>query len=667
MRFIFANHDRSFQIARIKEAIADYRKNGASNPAHFLMHPVYDDLLEQLGNHFLGHWNEDMAILGLGGYGRKEMSPYSDIDILFLKPENAPEGIYRGIRSMLYLMWDARVEVGHSVRTVDECLQEALGDLAVLTSLMDTRLVWGNAGIHRQLMISLASLIQEIDPLDFYLRIEQEIRKSLGRFGHTIYLLEPHLKEGPGSLRYIQLIAWLVRMIFGITNLNDLPIAGICGEESVAEIRTAKAFLAELRTRLHFLAGRRDDRLKLDVQPVLAKDLGYRGTPVQSDVETFMREYYRHAATMDFFGRRVLARARLFLRPKVAAESETKHLRLDDSFYLGAGGINHGRPEHFGSDIKEMLLAYRWIAETRCDLDIRLVDLIRGRLESTNPSPLDDPDARRIFLNIFRFSGSVAKALTSMMKTGFLERCINEFSHVRFLPQHDFYHQYTVDLHIMMVLEHIDSFSRPSTEEVPPLLRTIFSTLENAEVLYLAALLHDIAKGRGAGHDIRGETIARSVLTHLGLPSEHVEEACFVIRNHLAMSHLAFKKDIHDEALLNRFAETVMSKRLLDMLLLLTYADLRAVGPTAFSSWRYMLLEELYYRTLDIIEGEGIEGEDLTEWVKQIKATVCQLVPAEIRGPELERYLSMAGSRYFLDFYPEVIAEHFADIGKVPY
>ncbi len=660
MRFIFANHDRSTQIAKIRDGIGDYRARGESDPRHFQMHQVYDDLLVQLADHFLGHWKTEIALLGLGGYGRKEMSPYSDIDILFLRPENAPEGIYRGIRNLLYLLWDARVELGHSVRTVEECKREADNDLAVLTSLMDTRRIWGDEDIYRQLVITRERLILDTDPLELYLKIEAEIHKSYDRFGHTIYLLEPHLKEGPGSLRYIQLIAWLARMIFGCRGLDDLPIAGICGRKALEEVKVGTSFLAEVRTRLHFLAGRRDDRLKFDAQDRLAVQMGFKDSPEHRDVEGFMREYYRHAATLDFFGRRVLARVRLFLRPKIA--TGLKRLKLDDSFYIGAGGINHFHPNNFGTHPKTLIHAFQKIAETGCDLDIRLVDLILKRLRSWGEEVTSDGEANSLFLNMFRRSGSVARALKAMMKIGLLERFVPEFAWVRFRPQHDVYHQYTVDLHTIAVVENIDSFNRPSEDPEDALLHTIFSKLEDKEVLYLAGLFHDIAKGKGPGHEVRGEETARSALGRLGLPAEHIDEVCFLIRNHLAMTHLAFKKDLHDEALVGRFAETVMHKRRLDLLMLLTHADLRAVGPTALSSWRKMLLDELYYRTLDVIEGEGLGGEDLGDWIKQIKAVVHDLVPSEHRGPSLEHFLASAGSRYFLDFYPGVIVEHYLDL-----
>jgi [protein-PII] uridylyltransferase len=664
MRYIFASHDRPTQIAKIREGIAEYRAQGESNPGSLQMHLVYDDILRQLADHFLGHWKDKMAVIGLGGYGRTEMSPYSDIDLLFLRPEQAPEGIYRGIRSILYLLWDARVEVGHSVRTVAECTHEADKDLAVLTSLMDTRYVWGDGEIFRQLRIQKERLILETDPLELYLKIEAEIRKSYERFGHTIYLLEPHLKEGPGSLRYIQLIGWLVRIVFGCNGFHDLPLAKICGRRAVHEAFEGMAFLAEVRARLHFLAGRRDDRLKFDAQTTIAEQMGFADTKEHAGVEHFMREYYRHAATMDFFGRRVLARARLFLRPKVSSASETKRLKLSDGFYIGAGGINHYDLANFGNNSLEILQAFLRIAETRCDLDIRLVDRIRAQIGRLDPSLADDPECSSLFLRIFQSRGSVARALNAMMKIGFLERFIPEFAWIRFLPQHDVYHQYTVDLHTIAVLENIDSFgstAKNGNRGNDTLLRSIFSRLEKPELLYLAGLFHDIAKGRGAGHEVRGEEIARRVLVRLGLPPEDVEEVCFLIRNHLAMTHLAFKKDLHDEALVSRFAENIMEKDRLDLLLLLTHADLRAVGPTAFNSWRDMLLEELYYRTLDTMEGEG-EGEDLSDWIKQIKAVVVEKVPEEMRTPLLEKFLEQAPTRYFLDFYPGTITEHYQNL-----
>jgi [protein-PII] uridylyltransferase len=659
MRYIFASPDRSFQLTRIREGINEYREQGASDPANFQMHAVYDELLAQLADHFLGYWKDRIALLGLGGYGRTEMSPYSDIDMLFLRPEDAPEGVYRGIRSMLYLLWDARVELGHSVRTVQECEDEATKDLAVLTSLMDTRLIWGDERIYRDLVIQRDRLIRDTDPLDLYLRIEAEIRKSCERFGNTIYLLEPHLKEGQGSLRYIQLIGWLVRMVLGITNLEDLPLANICGSDEVKEVTAGRKFLGEVRARLHFLAGRRDDRLKFEAQSILAEQMGFKNSPERRDVETFMREYYRHASTMDFFGRRVLAKTRLFVRPKTV--QDVKRLRLDASFHIGGGGINHTDPENFALDPREILHAFCKISESHCELDIRLVDLIIDRLREMTDTLIDDRESCRLFLSILRNPGSVALTLNAMMKIGFLERFLTAFARVRFLPQHDVYHQFTVDLHTIEVLGNLDGFARADGPREDALLRTVFSRLEHPEVLYLAGLFHDLAKGLGPGHEIRGESIARPVLTQLGLTDENIDDACFLIRNHLAMTHLAFKQDLHDTSLIYRFAETVMHKRRLDMLMLLTHADLRAVSPTAFNSWRRMLLDEVYYRTLDVIEGEGVEGEDLADWIKEIRATVRELVPAELGGPALERFLSVGGSRYFLDFYPGVIADHFVD------
>ncbi len=660
MKFIFADHDRSAHIQRIREAIDAYRESGRSDLGCFQMHPVYDDILGQLGDQFLGYWQDRVALVALGGYGRREMSPYSDIDILFLKSDDAPEGVYRGVRSLLYLLWDARVEFGHSVRTVSECCMEARKDLAVLTSMLDVRLVWGSHELLRELLIQIKKLVNDADPFELYFSIEREILKSFSKFGQTIYLLEPHLKEGPGSLRYIQLITWLGNLIFGCPTLEDLAAAGICKPQEVEEVRRDAAFLSKLRNGLHFYSGRRDDRLKFDAQASLALEMGFSDTPERRAVEAFMGEYYRHASNLDYFGRMIRAKVRLFLRPAVSPD--VKRLRLDEHFYVGAGGINHYHHHRFASDPKELVLAFRRVADTGCDLDIRVVDLIKSKLWLIDDQFIRDPLINQAFLDIFRTKGSVARAVNSMMKIGFLEHFIPEFAWIRFLPQHDVYHQYTVDLHTVAVLEHIDRFARSSLDPDDQLLGTIFGRLDETESLYLAALFHDIAKGRGPGHEVKGEGIALPVLERLGVSPACAEEVCFLIRNHLAMTHLAFKKDLHDAALIHRFAENVMQKRRLDLLFLLTHADLRGVGPTAFNSWRRMLLEELYFRTLDVIQGEGAEGEELGEWVDEIRAVVRQLMPIQYHGPILETFLSQASSRYFLDFYPGVIAEHFVDL-----
>ncbi len=660
MRFIFADHDRSAHIQRIREGIDRFRESGRGDNAHFRMHPVYDDILSQLGEHFLGYWKDKVAVVGLGGYGRKEMSPYSDIDILFLKCDDAPEGIYRGIRSILYLLWDARVEFGHSVRTISECRKEAEQDLAVLTSMLDLRLVWGAEVLFRRLLSQVKSLVEDADPFELYFKIESEILKSSIKFGQTIYLLEPHLKEGPGSLRYIQLITWLGNLIFGCHSLEDLAAAGICSRQEVEEARRDIIFISSLRTGLHFISGRRDDRLKFDAQAILAKEMGFTDTSERRDVEAFMREYYRHASNLDFFGRMIRAKVRLFLRPPISPD--VKRLRLDENFYVGEGGINHYYDYRFAADPKEILLAFRKIADTGCDLDIRLVDLIKSKLNIVDDRFISDPLINQTFLEIFNTKGLVARSVNSMMKIGFLERFIPEFERIRFLPQHDVYHQYTVDLHTIEVIDNIDRIARQRLDPDDQLLHTLFTKLEQTDSLYLAALFHDIAKGRGPGHDVRGEHIVIPILKRLGVSLACSEEVCFLIRNHLAMTHLAFKKDLHDTALINRFAENVIHKRRLDLLFVLTFADLRGVGPNALNSWRKMLLEELYYRTLDVIQGQGLEGEDLGNWINEIKSVVRQLVPIEYRDEWLNDFLDKAGSRYFLDFYPGVIAEHYMDL-----
>lgn len=660
MKFIFSTTDRAEQLKIIREALSDFREAGKANPEDFRMSSLYDSILGQLCDHFLGYWKDTIALLGLGGYGRTEMSPYSDIDLLFLRPEEAPEGIYRGIRSILYLLWDARIELGHSVRTIDECRQEADKDLAVLTSMMDIRYVWGDRNIFREMLIARGKLIADADPLDLYLRIEGEIRRSSERFGQTIYLLEPHLKEGPGSLRYIQLLTWLAKMIYGCVGLEDLPRAGLCSDEAIEEIRSGQGFLSEIRCRLHFLEGRRDDRLKFENQALIAGQMGYVDTPLRRGVESFMRDYYRHASTIDFFGRQLLAKTRIFLRPMLAGS--TKRLDIGGSFYVGSGGINFLTPETFGDRPSDLLTAFGKIAQTGTDLDIRLVDLIRSKLSLVDEKMRTDPEANAVFLNLFKTGGFIARAVNSMMKVGFLELFIPEFARIRFLPQHDIYHQYTVDLHTMAVLENIQRFGKPTDQSNDLLLRQIFSKLKNPEVLYLAGLLHDIAKGMGPGHEIRGEHMARPVLRRLELDSDDIEDVLFLIRNHLAMTHLAFKKDLHDEALIQRFSENVLHRSRLDLLMLLTHADLRAVGPTALNSWKAMLLEELYYRTLDMMEGDESDGESLSEWIREIKSVVRTLVPAEFRNSGLDEFLANATPRYFQDFYPGVIAEHFVDI-----
>ncbi len=660
MRFIFATHDRAEQLKRIKDELEQFRQKGKANPGDFQMHSVYDEILQQMADQFLEPWRDKVTIIGLGGYGRMEMSPYSDIDILFLRSEGAEEGIFRGIRHILYMLWDAKIEVGHSVRTVDECEEEAENDLAVLTSLMDTRFIWGDEGGLSKLIDRRQMMINRSDQFDLYLRIETEIAKSCAQYGHTIYLLEPNLKEGPGSLRYMQLINWLARMLLDCQDLMDLSEKGICDLEAVLEAVEGIRFLSEVRTRLHFLSSRRDDRLSLSAQTEMARQMGYLDSVERISAVTFMREYYRHAAIMDFFGRRVLAKTRLRLRPDTGPE--IKRLTLGDGYYVGAGGVNHDNPKEFGSSGLDFFTAFSKIVSTGCELDIRLVDGMIDKLELVNEECQDSHQASESFIKILQGPPSVGKTMNTMMKIGFLERFIPDFAWVRFLPSYSSIHQYTVDLHTIMVMEYIDLFRRGKGPDEDKLLHTICSRIEDPSVLYLAALFHDIAKGLGSGHEVRGEAIAGPVLDKFGLPEDVKDDVRFLIRNHLAMTHLAFKKDLHDESLVARFAENVIYGPRLDLLFILTHADLRATGPASYNSWRHMLLEELYYRTLDVIQGGHDEEDNLSNWLEGVKEVAPTMVDQRHRGPELTEYLEAAPSRYLLDFYPEIIADHYLSI-----
>ena len=352
------------------------------------------------------------------------------------------------------------------------------------------------------------------------------------------------------------MIAWLSQMLFGTNSLSDLAVIGVCDEKSVLEAaRGSRAFVAELRTRLHYMTARAEDRLSFDMQARMAAHLGYADSPQQPGVVRFMRDYYRHAATLDFFGRRVLARARLYLRPGIIPD--VKRLKINDDYYIGAGGINRSSPVEAGGSSTDLyqghplgaksvrnplqagvgatrsmngtpdrspghaadaptgwntpsrglLEAFQMIATTNCELDIRLVDLIRSSLHLVDEAFRNDPEVCHTFVEVFGAKGKVGKAARAMMKTGFLEKFIPEFGKIRFLPNYDSYHHYTVDQHTILVLEGLDYFSRAAVDDKDGLLGTIMSRLENPRGPATWPLCSMIwARGTGAGHELRGET-----------------------------------------------------------------------------------------------------------------------------------------------------------------
>ena len=533
------------------------------------------------------------AVVALGGYGRRELAPFSDVDLLFLHPGKLSDGLRHFVERALQLLWDVGLNVGHALRTPKESVVLARTDLHARTTLTEARLVTGSAPLFAALVREVESGLH--DPRttrDFFVLMRAELEERHARWGHAVGLQEPNVKEGVGGLRDLHAVAWLGHALYGSRGLSGLVREGWLQESDFLVARRAYDFLFRVRNEAHFTTGRRADLLTLDLQPDLARSLGYgaRGGLLAS--ELFMRDYYRRAAQLHHLATRFLLHHVPAARPARTRVRQGFELQGGELF---ARGALRGGP----------LRALEAVAVAQAEgvrLSESLRHAVRERLHLVDAEARTSRGMSRGFLRLFEVPGSVGAALRELHETGFLGRLLPEFARVTFLVQHDHFHRYTVDEHTLKAVEALDEVAR-GEEGVPTAFGQVFSEVENRTALFLGMFLHDIGKGRGGGHVPRGVKIAERILKRLGLDARTSEDVLFLVGAHLEMSQLSQQRDVTEPGLAEAFARRVGTLDRLNQLLLLTYADHRGVGPGIWNEWKASLLFGLYGRTRPHLPG----------------------------------------------------------------
>jgi [protein-PII] uridylyltransferase len=554
--------------------------------------------------------SERIAALGVGGYGRAEMAPFSDIDLLFLTPWKQTPWGESLIESVLYCLWDLRLKVGHAVRTIDECLRLARGDLTIRTSLLEHRFVWGDRDLGQTLRDRLwDDLFAATGPEFVELKLAERAERH-ARQGSTRYLLEPNVKEGKGGLRDLQTLFWIGKYLNRAARPEDLVPMGFFTPEEYRIFAEAEAFLWTTRVHLHLLTGRATEQLTFDTQVEIAATLGYRSTPGQRAVERFMQDYFTHAKHVGDLTRIFLAalearhvkprpslgqalrRAFAFGRDKSAPGYRLKHGRLDladyDAFLADPVNILRLFEEGLASDIPIHPDALR---------------LVAGNLHLIDDRVREDPEANRIFLGLLLGSNNPERALRLMNEVGVLGAFIPEFGRIVAMMQFNMYHHYTVDEHIIQAISTLSQIERRELRADLPVSTDILAKGVDRRVLYVALLLHDIGKGSGRSHSEYGAEVAGRLAPRLGLGAEETELVTWLVRNHLLMSDVAQKRDLAEPRTVRDFAQAVKSPTRLKLLLVLTACDIRAVGPGVWNNWKAMLLRGLYAETLEFLTG----------------------------------------------------------------
>jgi [protein-PII] uridylyltransferase len=593
------------------------------------------------------------SVVALGGYGRRELSPCSDVDLLFLHGGSPTKPLKDFVERVLITLWDAGLSVGHSFRSANECVSEARADLHSRTALSEARLVVGSDGLFQALERRLESALRGSRAARdaFRAQMLREWSERMERFAEAVCVLEPQVKEGPGGLRDLHAVLWVAHVRYGIRGFAALSASGLIEAGDVKAVRAAYDFLLRVRNEAHFTTGRKADLLTLDLHGELAPRLGYRARGGLLATELLMRDYYRRAS-----------RLHEVCRSFVESELEPRpRRRLLAALRLHRPGREEARPGALqlraGASLRSghAVLEVFERAQAGVPLSRELKTALRQKAALVGGSVRRSREAGETLLRLASHRGRVAQAFRALHETSVLQRLVPEWARITFLVQHDFFHKYTVDEHTLRAVDALDELAGGRDPQEARLAR-LLDEIADVRPLYLGMLLHDIAKGRGGGHVAKGVVVARRALARLGIGGELAETVVFLVGAHLDMSQTSQHRDLNEPALITAFARRVGTLERLNLLMLLTYADHRAVGPGIWNEWKASLLWELYSLTRHQLEAHG-DARPGPEALARERAAAA--LRAEFPGDEVERHLALLPERYLRATSPERTVSHF--------
>lgn len=613
---------------------------------------VVDDYIQNIfGSISVEGVDKEIALVALGGYGRREFFPSSDIDLMILYRPAAGKYIAEVSDAILYPLWDTGLDVGHGVRTVAESIDHAEEEYFFLVALLDARLICGSEDLFSELLAEYRGKYVDGHRENFVEKMKAYREARRDRFGCHSYLLEPHIKEGCGGMRDIQAMMWTARVVFGLNSLGDIQGAGLLQTEEEKEFREAKDFLGKLRCELHYLAKRKSDQLYFEYQADVAEAFGYEDTASLLGVEQFMRDLYGALQTITiitdlFFDHvdEVLGLA--------CGGRKVKDKLLEKGIEVKGGKV-HLSASRQDICAKPQSLVRLFLAMSRTGLGLhhRSRKLVASSVALITEKERTSPRLAKTFFTLMLEAKDILTVLSTMLETGVLAAIIPEYGRITRLAQHDLYHIYTVERHSLQAVFELHQLIK-SREDV-------VQNVSQLKVLYLAALLHDIGKGSGRDHSAEGAEIAFTIGKRFCLSEAECETLSFVVRYHLFIPENALRRDLNDAIFIRRCAETIGDLDRLSMLYLLSVADSKATGPSAWSDWKGTLMEDLYLKVYPHLDHGHHGVKDVEAHEEQGVEWLREQIRLQLKGKDgLKIDLDCLGADYVLSFSPETIAEH---------
>jgi len=653
-------------ISLFKNAISDKNKqlklkfNPQSSPQQLLLEKsaFIDEILSIGWQHFLKTHASTHSLIATGGYGRNELFPHSDIDIVILLHNNGDDNFREPLSKFSNFLWDIGLKPGLSVRSIADCIEKSNEDQTIITSLMEMRLIAGNQELATHLKQEISS--DQLWPSEaFFLAKMEEQKQRYSKFHDTAYNLEPNIKEGPGGLRDLQIISWVFKRHYHSQTLRELIKYKFMPASEYDDLIKARDILWRLRFALHTLTGRCEDRLLFDYQRDLAEQFGFLNSKHQADVEQFMQYYFKTVVGIERLNEMLL---QLFDERFIKTHKKRKATPITADFSVINGYLAASSKDVFQNNSLALLEVFLLLQQSPSLKGIRAttIRLIRKNLHLIDDAFRNNKKANRLFMEILCQPRGITHQLRRMNRYGILAAYLPCFANIVARMQYDLFHIYTVDEHTLFVIRNLRRFSLEKHNNELPFCNNIFLLIPKPDVLYIAGLFHDIAKGKGGNHSVLGEGIAREFCQQHNLSEPDTKLITWLVRNHLLMSTTAQKKDISDPAVIHEFALHVGSIKYLNYLYLLTVADIRATNPELWNSWKDSLLKELYIATHSALhrglQNPVIRSERLKDNKKETLAVLNRLGISRSSIDQCWQHLN--DDNYFLRYSADEIAWH---------